>query len=103
MTLKLITLAASAVLGFYNAAYAADIMEVAQPAIFSPYVALGGHCEGDLTDQRLAEIPVPAPAKKMPCADLEKKISIGPLEKDLHPSLLIFDGKSGRITGKHPY
>ena len=103
MSLKSITLAALAVIGIYNAAYAADVMEVAQPPIFTPYVALGGHCEGDVTDQRLPGVPVPAPAKKTACADLEKKISMGPGEKDLHPSLLIFDGKSGRITGKHPY
>jgi hypothetical protein len=103
MTLKLITLAASAVLGVYSAAYAADVMEVAQPTIFTPYVALGGHCEGELTDQRLAGVPVPAPARKTPCADLEKKISIGRGSSDLQPTLIIFDGKRGRITGKHPY
>jgi hypothetical protein len=103
MTLKLFTLAASAVLGVCNAAYAADVMEVAQPTIFTPYVALGDHCEGELADQRLSGVPVPAPAKKSLCADLEKKISIAPGSKDLQPALLIFDSKGGRIIGKHPY
>lgn len=102
MTLKLFTLAASAVLGVCNAAYAADVMEVAQPTIFTPYVALGDHCEGELADQRLSGVPVPAPAKKSLCADLEKKISIAPGSKDLQPALLIFDSKGGRIIGKHP-
>ncbi len=85
MTLKLFTLAASAVLGVCNAAYAADVMEVAQPTIFTPYVALGDHCEGELADQRLSGVPVPAPAKKSLCADLEKKSVSLPAQKTSSP------------------
>lgn len=104
MTLKLLALAASAVLGFWNpAAHAADVMEVVQPTIFTPYLPLGIHCDGKLTDQRLADVPVPARATKLACSEVEKKISIGHGPKDMQPTLLIFDENRGRITGNRPY
>jgi hypothetical protein len=66
---------------------------------FHPYVSLGSHCQGSLTDMRLAGVPVPLASAQADCPELA-----GPeARSDDRPRKLVFDAGTGRIIATRPY